>query len=135
MTQTRRESGRIATEYVVQNLTERGYRVEANGSSLTVYDPSGNYFEAKVTSLSSPNAWIVPVLENIDTYFILVFKPRGQKPNIFILKPDEMHNEKQKHYEAMKKPIREYNNPELEKQGLSFKQPFLYENNWHSLPK
>jgi hypothetical protein len=46
-----------------------------------------------------------------------------------------MQKEKQLHQDSMRYPISEYSNPELEKKGLSFKQPDGYRDKWDTLPK
>jgi hypothetical protein len=137
MMQNRRKAGRIASQLVVGKLTQQNYIVNAGSisSNLSVRSPSGRRFMVKVTSLSSHNAWIIPDPESQASYYILVYKPCDKLPVFFVLTADEMQKEKQKHFDAMKHPIEEYTNPDLEKKGLSFKQPFAYENNWGSLPK
>lgn len=137
MVQNRRESGKIAVKHVIDKLEQLNYiaNAENNNSSLTVNSPSGRRFRLMVTSLSTSNAWIIPDPESEDSYYVLVYKPWDKLPAFFVLNTDEMQKEKQKHFDGMKHPIDKYNNPDLEKKGLSFKQPFSYENNWGSLPK
>jgi hypothetical protein len=137
MLQNRRKAGRIASQLVVEKLTQQNYIVNAGNisSNLSVRSPSGRRFMVKVTSLSSHTAWIIPEPESQDSYYILVYKPWNELPAFFIMTVDEMQKEKQKHFDAKKHPIEEYTNPDLEKKGLNFKQPFSYENNWDSLPE
>jgi hypothetical protein len=115
MQQNNHESGKIAKRYVIEKLEERNYRVEKNGTVLTVKSPNGTYFTVKVTSLSRPNAWIVPDQENQNAYFVLVFKPEGEPPAFFVLNQNEMQKEKQLHQDSNRRPVSEYSNPELEK--------------------
>jgi hypothetical protein len=93
------------------------------------------YFTVKVASLSRPNAWIIPDQENQNAYYVLVFKPDGEQPEFFVLNQNEMQKEKQFHQDSMKYPVSEYSNPELEKKGLSFRQPDGYRDKWDTLPK
>ena len=131
-----RESGKIARDYVIEKLKERYYKIiEINNMNLSVESPNGVIFKLKITSLSKPNAWILPIFENGNSYYVLVFKPEDSLPVFFILKPEEMHKEIKNHISSMRRPVNEYSNPELEKKGLSFSQPFPYENQWSSLPK
>jgi len=137
MLQNRRKVGRIASQQVVEKLTLQNYIVNIGkiSSNLSVRSPSGRRFLVKVTSLSSHTAWIIPEPESRDSYYILVYKPCEKSPVFFVMTADDMQKEKQKYFDAKKHPIEEYTNPNLEKKGLSFKQPFPYENNWDSLPK
>lgn len=137
MQQNRRESGKIATGYVVEKLEGRNYIVENKGTNISAKSPTGKNFTIKVTSLSRPNAWIIPDPENNNAFFVLVFKPAGEPPVFFVLSQEEMLKEKQRHQSAMKNHLREYSNPDLEKKGLSFRQPdrYGYKNKWDTLPK
>ena len=137
MKQSRRELGEIAKKYVFKELEERNYSVTVGEKSLCVRSPNGHIFWARVTSLSSPNAWIIPIAEEQHCYYILVFKPEGKPPEFCILNSEQMQKEKETHFMSRRKPIKEYSNPELEEKGLSFRQPFRddYRNNWGALPK
>jgi hypothetical protein len=104
---------------------------------LCVRSPNGQIFGVRVTSLSSPNAWIIPAAEEQDCYYVLVFKPEVKPPEFCILNAEQMKKEKETHFKSRRKQIKEYSNPELEEKGLSFRQPFSddYRNNWGALPK
>lgn len=137
MKQTRRELGEIAREYVVKELEARSYCVTIDKKSLCVRSPNGQIFGVRVTSLSRPNAWIIPIAEEQVCYYVLVFKPEDKLPEFCILNTEQMQKEKEAHFKSRRKPIKEYSNPELEEKDLSFGQPFRdeYMNNWDSLPK
>ena len=137
MKQTRRELGMNARKYVVNELEARNYSVTVEKKRLCVRSPNGQIFGVRVTSLSSPNAWIIPVAEEQDCYYVLVFKPEVKPPEFCILNAEQMKKEKETHFKSRRKPIKEYSNPELEEKGLSFRQPFRYDyrNNWGALPK
>ena len=133
---SRRDAGRIATQFVIERLQQRGYKVLATKSTiLSVLSPNGKPFVAQVTSLSNRNAWIIQNAKDRNSYFVLVYKPENETPVFCILTPDEMIKEKIDHIRSRKKPINLYSNPELEKMGLNFDPPFRYENNWTSLPE
>jgi hypothetical protein len=136
VTKNRKEAGQIAVKCVIDKLTERNYKIiSRNNTTLSVESPGGIFFILKVTSLSGRNAWIIPDTKAQTSYFILVLKPAAELPAFFVLKPDEMMKERSNHIKSRKKPINQYSNPELERQGLNFDQPFPYENRWDSLPK
>jgi hypothetical protein len=133
---SRRDAGRIAINFVIEELRQRGYKVLAtNSTTLSVLSPNGKPFLAQVTSLSSRNAWIIPNAKDRNSYFVLVYKPENETPVFCVLTSDEMEKEKKDHIRSRKKPINLYSNPELEKMGLNFDPPFHYENNWTSLPE
>jgi len=137
MKTNRHELCACAAKRVQDQLIARGYKfITVNGSSfLSVESPAGISFNIKVTSLSSPNAWIIPEIKDKNTYFALVFQKDNNSGQIFILTHDEMETEKIRHINSRKRPIENYSNPPLERRGLSFKQPFNYEEKWSSLPK
>lgn len=136
MTINRRDAGKIATQLVIEKLQERNYKVLAtNNMTLSVLSPNGKRFMAQVTSLSRRNAWIIPNTKDIGAHLVLVYKPDNEVPAFCVLSPEEMIKEQRDHIKSRSKPINEYSNPELEKMGLGFNQPFRYENNWASLPK
>jgi|GEM_PF-6121385 len=136
MKQDRRESGKIAVNYVIEKLKERDYNVTGiRGTSLSVSSPKGKAFELKVTSLSKQNAWIIPRTDDQKIYFALVYKPENDSPDFFILSHNEMVKEIEHRLSSINKSISEYSNPELEKRGLNFTQPFPYENKWGTLPE
>jgi hypothetical protein len=136
MKQSRRESGKIAVNYVVEKLKERDYNVTGiKGTSLSVSSPKGETFSLKVTSLSKQNAWIIPQTDDQNIYFVLVYKPEHASPSLFVLSNDEMVKEIEHRLRSINKSIEEYSNPDLEKKGLNFTQAFPYENKWGSLPQ
>lgn len=136
MTTNRRNSGKIARNFVIERLNQRGYNVlNIQNMNLSVESQNGFRFVVKITSLSKQNAWIIPDSENKGAYYILVLKPIDSSYTAFILKPEEMKKEKERHLRSRIKPINEYKNPELEKKGLRFNQPFAYKNHWNSLPE
>jgi hypothetical protein len=136
MKQSRRESGKIAVNYVIEKLKERDYNVTGiKGTSLSVSSPKGKVFGLKVTSLSKQNAWIIPRTDDQNIYFVLVYKPEYDSPDFFILSHDEVVKEIEHRLSSINKSISEYSNPGLEKRGLNFTQAFPYDNKWGSLPQ
>lgn len=137
MKQNTHELGKLSRSLVTAELQRRGYTVEAVKSHFNVTSPSGQSFTVTVTSLSKPNAWIVRSVEDSRNYFILVFNKHGAAPEFCILNQEQMSREKESHRMSRCKPYEEYSNPELEKRGLGFKQPFGtdYLNKWQNLPK
>lgn len=128
------EAGRIATGFVIEKLVGKGCRVESKGNNLSVKSRNGNDFSIKITSLSRPNAWIIPDSKNKNSYFVLVYKPEGEVPEFFVMTQEDMQKEKNRHLDTRKRPLNEYSNPDLERKGLSFKQPDRYKDKWDSLP-
>ena len=128
-----RESGRIAMNYTKEKLEEQGYKIlETHNNKIKVKSPNDIIFDIKVTSLSRSNAWIIPKTKS--EYYVLVYKPENSMPDFFILKQDEMKKEIVLRLKSLKQSVDEYSNPDLEKKGLNFKQPFKYKNKWRSLP-
>jgi hypothetical protein len=128
------ESGQLAKRYVTEKLTERHYTVKRDGAVLSVTSLNGRHFTVRVASLSKSNPWIVADQEEPDSYYVLVFKPEGAPPDFFVMNYDEMKKEKEKHQRAMRRPVNECSNPDMERKGLSFEQPFNYRDNWDTLP-
>lgn len=132
----RRESGNIAKKYVIERLKNIGYKIiEIQNMNLSIESPNGVIFVLRIASLSKRNSWIVPISENKNIYYVLVYKPENDQTTFYILKSAEMHKEVEKHISLMKRPVDEYSNPELEKKGLSFNQPEPYNNKWDTLPR
>jgi hypothetical protein len=133
--QTSQQTGKIAKTKVCEELMSRGYSIKKQDTRLLVESPNGTVFAVKVTSLSKPNFWLINCNpEDNNYYFALVFMPRDNHPEFFILNAAEMLKEKENYFQARRKPLNEYKNPELEKLGLCFKQPFPYKDKWSSLP-
>jgi hypothetical protein len=133
--QTPQQTGKIAKTKVCEELMSRGYSIKKRDTQLLVESPNSTVFKVKVTSLFKPNFGLINCSpKDNDYYFALVFMPRDNHQEFFILNATELLKEKENYLKARRKPLNEYKNPELEKLGLGFKQPFPYKDKWSSLP-